>query len=95
VARAAARRALLRAAWSRAAAQRRGFGLRLAPGLAAALLADAAGDRLDSLLAALAAARAWRLRRRGWGIPPEADPLEGWIAGVELDQPRAPRPTPP
>jgi hypothetical protein len=82
-ARAAAREALVRAVASRAAAARRGFGMRLAPPLAAALAADAAGDRLDAVLAAVAAARAWLARRRGWGIPPEADALEGWIVGPQ------------
>lgn len=41
------------------------------------LQADASGDRLDALLCAVQAAWAWR--QPGMAIPPDADPLEGWI----------------
>jgi len=46
------------------------------------LVDDGSGDRLDSVLCALQAAQAWTLRARNFGLPPEADPLEGWIATV-------------
>jgi hypothetical protein len=44
------------------------------------LVADAAGDRLDAVICALQAAHAAFLP--GYGLPPNLDPLEGWIAGV-------------
>jgi hypothetical protein len=44
------------------------------------LAEDPGGDQLDALLCAVQAAWAWTLRRQGFGAPPDADPLEGWIA---------------
>lgn len=46
------------------------------------LLADTGGDRLDALLGLVQAA--WASLRPGWGLPPDVDPVEGWIvsAGV-------------
>jgi hypothetical protein len=79
--RAAARASLLRALLSPAGEDVLGLRVTLRRGVRAALLADGAGDRLDAVLAAAQAAWAWARRRRGWGIPPEADPLEGWIVG--------------
>ncbi len=46
------------------------------------LVSDGSGDRLDSVLCALQAAQAWTLRAKNFGLPPQADPLEGWIATV-------------
>ena len=46
---------------------------------------DGNGDALDSVLCAVQAAIALLAFRRGdpmYGIPPDADPLEGWIATV-------------
>jgi hypothetical protein len=58
------------------------FGFRLdAPdALRAALVADACGDSLDAVLAAMQSA--WCLGRfeHGFGLPSAIDPLEGWIA---------------
>jgi len=51
---------------------------------AAALVDDPMGDRLDALLGAVQAAWAWTRRDAGFGRPPEADPLEGWIAEPTL-----------
>ena len=44
------------------------------------LVADACGDRLDAVLCLVLAA--WGAQRPRWGLPPEADPLEGWIVGA-------------
>lgn len=61
-----------------------GYGLRVRCGhfLADAMVADEEADLLDAVLAAVQAAWAWRCRDRDdapHGIPPEADPVEGWI----------------
>ena len=42
-----------------------------------ALVADAAGDRLDAVLCLMQAA--WAVQRPGHGLPVAVDPLEGWI----------------
>ena len=44
------------------------------------LRADGRGDLVDAVLCAVQAAWAWRHRERGFGFPPEVDPVEGWIA---------------
>ena len=44
---------------------------------------DPMADELDALLCAVQAAVA--TTRPGYGIPPTADPLEGWIAGTSVD----------
>ena len=41
---------------------------------------DPTGDRLDALLCAMQAAWAWKHRENNFGVPPNVDPLEGWIA---------------
>jgi hypothetical protein len=45
-----------------------------------ALVADAAGDRLDAVLCLMQAA--WAARQTGYGLPPVVDPLEGWIVSA-------------
>ncbi|MGE8374743.1 MAG: DUF429 domain-containing protein, partial [Diaphorobacter nitroreducens] len=60
------------------------LGLRLTVDAAqrTALLDDGSGDRLDAVLCLLQAAWAWRCRQQGdlrYGLPPDMDPLEGWI----------------
>ncbi len=47
--------------------------------LATELVGDPTADLLDAVLAAVQAAWAWGRRAHGYGIPPEADPAEGWI----------------
>ena len=47
-----------------------------------ALIGDARGDWLDAVLCALQGAWAWQRRDAGYGLPPQLDPLEGWIATV-------------
>ncbi len=46
-----------------------------------ALAADASGDRLDALLCLVQAA--WASTRPDHGLPPEVDPLEGWIVSAD------------
>ena len=59
-----------------------GIRLRASRSLLGSLVDDGSGDRLDSVLCALQAAQAWTLRAKNFGLPPQADPLEGWIATV-------------
>jgi hypothetical protein len=49
--------------------------------LAAELIDDGSGDRLDAALALVQAAWAWRQRQSHFGLPEDFDPLEGWILG--------------
>ena len=51
--------------------------LRLTHAQRDALVADAAGDRLDAVLCLVQAA--WANTQAGYGLPPQVDPLEGWI----------------
>jgi hypothetical protein len=55
-----------------------GFALACEAGLRASLIADASGDRLDAVLCLVQVAAA--SRRPGYGLPPDIDPVEGWIA---------------
>lgn len=48
------------------------------------LLNDGTADALDALLAGVQGAWAWSRRDAGFGIPPSADPLEGWIVDPAL-----------
>ena len=48
----------------------------------AALIDDASGDSLDAVLALLQAAACARAGAPHYGLPPDLDPLEGWIAGA-------------
>lgn len=70
------RRELLAALSKGAAKQRYGFEV-IAP---EALCEDPSGDELDAFLAAIQAAWAWRNKSHNFGIPIDADRLEGWIA---------------
>ena len=45
-----------------------------------ALLADAQGDLIDSVLCLLQTA--WASRQPAWGLPAVIDPLEGWIVSA-------------
>ncbi len=54
-----------------------GFVLDLADDLAVAMREDPSGDLLDASLCAVQAA--WASGQSGYGVPPVADPLEGWI----------------
>ena len=46
------------------------------------IIADPSGDSLDAVLCAVQAARAWRRRARGFGLPRNIPSCEGWIAGA-------------
>ena len=59
-----------------------GVSLAVTPRQRAALIGDGRGDWLDAVLCALQAAWAWRRRNADYGLPPQLDPLEGWIATV-------------
>lgn len=61
---------------------RLGLRLKLSHAQRDALVDDASGDRLDAVLCLMQAAWAWDQHRRGapmYGLPPDLDPLEGWI----------------
>jgi hypothetical protein len=45
-------------------------------------LDDAGADALDAVLCLAQAGWAWRQRASGWGLPPDLDPVEGWILGA-------------
>lgn len=69
---------------------RLGLRLRLTHAQRDALAADASGDELDAVLCLVQAA--WAAREPGYGLPPDVDPLEGWIVSAGTP---APRPVPP
>jgi Protein of unknown function (DUF429) len=39
-------------------------------------------DELDAVLCLAMAGWAWRRRHAAWGLPPQIDPVEGWILGT-------------
>jgi hypothetical protein len=47
-----------------------------------ALVADAAGDRLDAVLCLVQAA--WASSKPGYGLPAVVDPIEGWIVSAGI-----------
>ncbi|MDE2613895.1 MAG: DUF429 domain-containing protein [Burkholderiales bacterium] len=53
--------------------------LRLTPAQREAIAADAGGDLLDAVLCLMQAA--WAETQPGCGVPPQVDPVEGWIVG--------------
>lgn len=57
-----------------------GISLEVPAVLAQEMLDQPSADRLDALCCAVQGAWAWRLRGQGFGVPLDADPLEGWIA---------------
>ncbi|MFW5833150.1 MAG: DUF429 domain-containing protein, partial [Pseudomonadota bacterium] len=58
--------------------ERYGVTVALSEAQAEDLVADAKGDRLDAVLCAVQAA--WASRQRRYGMPDDADSVEGWIA---------------
>jgi hypothetical protein len=50
---------------------------------------DPSGDELDALICAAQAAWAYRQRDRNFGIPADADPLEGWICDPGMAEDRS------
>jgi hypothetical protein len=63
---------------------RLGLRLRLSHAQRDALVADAAGDRLDAVLCLMQAG--WAAQQPGYGLPATADPLEGWIVTAVAGQ---------
>jgi len=59
----------------------RGLRLKLTHAQRDELVADAQGDRLDAALCLLLAG--WADTRPGYGMPAEADPVEGWIVAAD------------
>jgi hypothetical protein len=62
---------------------RLGLRLRLSHAQRDALAADPTGDRLDAVLCLMQAA--WARTQPGHGVPPDVDPLEGWITSAGLE----------
>lgn len=56
---------------------RYGFRVALSDIMAQTLVDEPMGDYLDAVLCAIEAA--WASRQAQYGVPPDADPLEGWI----------------
>jgi hypothetical protein len=77
-ARAANRRAILRALVAGEAGL--AVALDITPAWSRRLVADGRGDLLDAVICGLQAAHA--ARQPDYGLPPDLDPLEGWIASV-------------
>ena len=59
---------------------RLGLRLKLTHAQRDALVADAAGDRLDAVLCLMQAG--WAAQRPDYGLPAQVDPLEGWIVSA-------------
>ena len=59
---------------------RLGLRLKLTHAQRESLVADASGDRLDAVLCLVQAA--WASTRPNHGLPPDIDPLEGWIVSA-------------
>ena len=75
----AAREALVDGLASEALRREYGFTVAMSDSWRETFAADAPADALDSLLCAVQAAWSYRNKDRGWGVPPECDPDEGWI----------------
>jgi hypothetical protein len=59
---------------------RLGLRLRLTHAQRDALVADAAGDRLDAVLCLMQAG--WAAQQPRYGLPAQVDPVEGWIVSA-------------
>jgi hypothetical protein len=59
-----------------------GVQVTLPPAVVRDALSDPSGDAVDALLAAVQAAWCAARARRGYGLPADVHPLEGWIATV-------------
>jgi len=70
----------------------RGLRLKLTHAQRDELVADAQGDRLDAALCLLLAG--WADTRPGYGMPADADPVEGWIVAADGLGADLPAPTP-
>ena len=70
----------------------RGLRLKLTHAQRDELVADAQGDRLDAALCLLLAG--WADAQPGYGLPPDADPVEGWIVAADGHGADVPAPAP-
>lgn len=70
-----------------------GLRLKLTPGQAGELVADASGDTLDAVLCLMQAA--WAQGQPGYGLPAAVDPVEGWIVTAPGTASAAPAPDSP
>lgn len=61
-----------------------GLAVRIDPAAREMLIGDPRGDHLDALLALLQAGWCALRSERGFGLPANFDPIEGWIAGVQV-----------
>lgn len=61
---------------------RLGIRVHFTAGLCEPCVEDGTGDTLDAVLCAVQAAWGWQRRDRGYGLPPDVDPLEGWTVGA-------------
>ncbi len=79
------RRRLVRASRSDKLRIKFGIDVEYARGLQQMMIDDSSGDALDATLCAIQAASA--CRRKAFGIPTTADPMEGWIVDptIEID----------
>lgn len=59
-----------------------GTRLRMPAKLAGALVADGSADLLDAAICAVQAAWGWERAQSNYGLPADADPLEGWIVSA-------------
>lgn len=82
-----ARRDLMNQLRSKALRSHYGLMLAIDNSMIEEIVAEPSGDSLDAVLCALQAAWSWSEHERGWGIPVQADPLEGWIVDPALNDP--------
>ena len=61
---------------------RLGVRVSFASGLREPCIEDGTGDTLDAVLCAVQAAWGWQRRDRGYGLPRDVDPVEGWTVGA-------------
>ncbi len=75
-----ARRDLVAALTSERLAQLYGLRVEVGPFLAEEMVEDPSADQVDAALSAVQAAWAQSRREANFGMPPDCDPREGWIA---------------
>ena len=80
-----ARRDLLAGLMSQSLKDEYGVGLAIDASIRNELIEEPSGNYLDAILCSLQASWAWTRRKEGWGIPAEADSLEGWIVDPALE----------
>jgi len=61
-----------------------GFSVELSDMMAEYMVQDPTGDQLDAVLCAIQAAWAYTQSDQNYGIPPDCDPVEGWIVDPNL-----------